>query len=175
VTTAPANSRPLSIRQVERADLLDVFRIEKQCFSQPWPYAAFEQFLDESGFLLAERDGTVVGYVVADIVPNYGRDIGHIKDLAVHPEYRGQGVGRTLLQRALTDLFVTNTALVKLEVREGNDPALALYRDEGFEPMRRVPRYYQDGEAALVMVLDLDAWATGTPTGPDLDVDVDAG
>jgi ribosomal-protein-alanine N-acetyltransferase len=174
VTTAPADSQPLSIRQVERADLLDVFRLEKRCFSQPWPFAAFEQFLGESGFLLAERAGVVVGYVVADIVPNYGRDIGHIKDLAVHPEYRGQGIGRMLLNRALTDLFVADAALVKLEVRESNDPALALYRDEGFEPMRRVPRYYQDGEAALVMVLDLDGWATGTPTGPNVDADVDS-
>ncbi|SFK59332.1 ribosomal-protein-alanine N-acetyltransferase [Halogranum rubrum] len=169
MTTPPAGSQPLSLRQVERADLLDVFRIEKQCFSQPWPYAAFEQFLGESGFMLAERDDVVVGYVVADVIPNYGRDIGHIKDLAVRPESRGQGVGRSLLERALTTLFVDSTALVKLEVRESNDPALDLYRDVGFEPMRRVPRYYDDGEAALVMVLDLDGWATGDPASPDID------
>lgn len=171
MTSPPAGRQPLSLRQVERADLLDVFRIEKRCFSQPWPYAAFEQFLDESGFMLAERDSVVVGYVVADVIPNYGRDIGHIKDLAVHPEYRGQGIGRSLLERALTTLFVDSTALVKLEVRESNGPALDLYRDEGFEPMRRVPRYYDDGEAALVMVLDLDGWATGEPDKPNIDDD----
>ncbi|EJN58343.1 hypothetical protein HSB1_37600 [Halogranum salarium B-1] len=119
--------------------------------------------------MLAERDDVVVGYVVADVIPNYGRDIGHIKDLAVRPESRGQGVGRSLLERALTTLFVDSTALVKLEVRESNDPALDLYRDVGFEPMRRVPRYYDDGEAALVMVLDLDGWATGDPASPDID------
>lgn len=170
VTTGHTDSRPLSIRQVERADLLEIFRLEKRCFPQPWPFAAFEQFLGESGFMLAERTGVIVGYVVADIVPNYGRDIGHIKDLAVHPEYRGQGIGRTLLNRALVALSIADAALVKLEVRESNDPALDLYRDEGFEPMRRVPRYYQDGEAALVMVLDVDSWATGTPSGPDTDV-----
>ena len=158
MTTTPVDGPSLSIRQVERADLLDVFRIEKTCFSQPWPYTAFESFLGEPGFLVAERDGVVVGYVVSDTVPNYGRDIGHIKDLAVHPDHRGDGFGRQLLERALVGLVFAGAALVKLEVRESNSPALALYRDEGFEPTQRVPRYYQDGEAALVMVLDLDDW-----------------
>lgn len=167
----PVDTPSLSIRQVERADLLDVFRIEKQCFSQPWPFTAFESFLGEPGFLAAEYDGTIVGYVVSDTVPNYGRDIGHIKDLAVHADYRGDGIGRLLLERALVGLVFAGAALVKLEVRESNSPALALYRDEGFEPTQRVPRYYQDGEAALVMVLDLDDWQRRTRT---VEHDVDA-
>ncbi len=146
------------IRQAERADLLSVFRIEKACFPQPWPFVAFEQFLGEPGFMVAVRDGGVVGYVVSDTVPNYGRDIGHVKDLAVHPDARGMGIGRQLLERALTALVLDGAAVVKLEVREGNDPAQSLYRDVGFEPMRRVPRYYGDGEAALVMVLDVAEW-----------------
>lgn len=159
MTTAPADARSLTIRQVERADLLDVFRIEKQCFTQPWPFAAFETFLGESGFLLGERNGVVVGYAVADIVPNYGQDIGHIKDLAVHPNHRGQGIGRRLLTQALTRLLLEGAAVAKLEVREGNDPALALYRETGFAPARRMPRYYDDGETAIVMTIDLEAWA----------------
>lgn len=157
------------IRRAERADLLSVFRIERAVFPQPWPFAAFEQFLDEPGFLVAVSDGAVVGYVVADVTPNYGRDIGHVKDLAVHPDARRSGLGRRLLERALFELSFAGAALVKLEVRETNDPALALYESFGFEPLRRVPRYYQDGEDALVMVLDVTTWraqraagATGT-------------
>ena len=154
----PDSAADVVIRQVERADLLEVNHIERVCFSQPWPYAAFERFLDEPGFLVAVEDGSVVGYVVSNVVPNYGRDIGHVKDLAVHPDARGRGVGRRLLERALVSLSIAGAALVKLEVRASNDPALALYRDEGFETMRRMPRYYGDGEDALLMVLDLDQW-----------------
>jgi len=147
----------VTIREAEQADLLSVYRIEKTCFPQPWPFSAFERFLGEPGFLVADDGERVVGYVVSNLVPNHGRDIGHVKDLAVRPDARGRGVGRTLLERALVSLSIDGASLVKLEVRESNDPALSLYRDVGFEPMRRVPRYYEDGEDALLMVLDLDA------------------
>jgi ribosomal-protein-alanine N-acetyltransferase len=154
---APDAADDVTIREAEQADLLSVYRIEKRCFPQPWPFSAFERFLDEPGFLVADGGEQVVGYVVSNVVPNHGRDIGHVKDLAVHPDARGRGVGRTLLKRAIVSLSIDGAALVKLEVRESNDPALSLYRDVGFEPMRRVPRYYEDGEDALLMVLDLDA------------------
>jgi ribosomal-protein-alanine N-acetyltransferase len=177
----------VAIRQAEQADLLDVFRIERATFPQPWPFSAFESFLGERGFLVATRETSpeVVGYVVSDTTPNYGRDIGHVKDLAIHPEARREGIGRDLLHRALGTLGSAGAALVKLEVRATNDAALALYRSEGFEPLRRVPRYYDDGEDAYVMVLDLAEWngerdstATGDAdhprdSGSDADADGD--
>jgi len=155
----------LTVRQAERADLLAVVRIERACFSDPWPHDAFERLLDEPAFLVAEREGAVVGFVVADRTPNHGRDIGHVKDLAVHPDARGEGIGRTLLRSALTRLRATGVAVVRLEVREGNDPARSLYADEGFEPVRRVGGYYRDGEDALVLVVDLAAWAGRAGSG----------
>lgn len=151
-------SDDVTIRQAEQADLLDVFRLERAVFPQPWPFSAFEQFLGEPGFLVAVRGTELLGYVVADNTPNFGRDIGHIKDLAVRSDARESGLGRTLLDRALVQLSLAGSAVVKLEVRETNDPALALYRDVGFDPLRRMPRYYQDGEDALVLVLDVEEW-----------------
>ena len=146
------------IRQAEEADLLSVFRIERAVFAQPWPFSAFEQFMGESAFLVAAAGDSVVGYVVADVTPNYGRDIGHVKDLAVHPDVRRNGLGGRLLERAMFELAFTGAALVKLEVRETNEPAIELYESFGFEPLRRVRRYYEDGEDALVMALDVTAW-----------------
>jgi ribosomal-protein-alanine N-acetyltransferase len=151
----------VTVRQAERADLLTVVRIERASFTDPWPHDAFERLLDEPAFLVAERAGAVVGFVVADRTPNHGRDIGHIKDLAVHPDARGEGIGRTLLRSALARLRATGVAVARLEVREGNDRARSLYADEGFEPIRRVGGYYRDGEDALVLVVDLAAWAEG--------------
>ena len=149
----------VSIRPAERADVLAVFRIERAVFPQPWPFAAFENCLDAPAFLVAERDdGAILGYVVGDVMPNHGRDIGHVKDLAVAPDAQGRGLGRALLTRALARFAAAGVALTKLEVRDTNEAALGLYRDTGFEVMRRVPRYYQDGEDALVMVLDVPAW-----------------
>ncbi|MEF8851198.1 MAG: ribosomal protein S18-alanine N-acetyltransferase [Haloarculaceae archaeon] len=166
-TTAPSDDPEsgVTIRRAERADLLAVFHIEQEAFSQPWPFSAFESFLDEPGFLVAQMrrgspretatvgdDGRVVGYVVADFVPNHGEAIGHVKDIAVAGECRGEGIGRRLLGRALRTLASEGAASVKLEVRRSNDVARALYRDFGFEREGIVPRYYDNGEDALVLV-----------------------
>ena len=159
--TRPVSLVDATVRRAERADLLEVLRIERACFSDPWPYDAFEGLVDEPAFLVAEREGAVVGFVVADATPNHGRDIGHVKDLAVHPDARGEGVGRALLRSALARLRSVGVAIVRLEVRESNAAARSLYADEGFEPMRRATRYYRDGEDAIVLVLDLAEWTAG--------------
>lgn len=156
-TTAPDGTVDdgLSIRPAERADLLDVSRIEQQSFPQPWPYGAFEGFLGEPGFLVAEVGPTIVGYVVADAVTDRGRTMGHVKDFAVHPAWRGRGVGTRLLDRALSVLHGHGHRRAKLEVRQSNEPAIDLYRRFGFEPHHLISRYYEDGEAAAVLVVDL--------------------
>lgn len=148
----------VTVRRVTRADLLAVHRIEQASFGQPWPYDAFENLLEEPAFLVAEREGAIAGYAVADVTSNFGRDVGHLKDIAVHPDARGEGIGRQLLRSTLVRLRAQGAMVVKLEVRESNEPARKLYLSEGFEPLRRVPRYYNDGEDAIVMVLDLAEW-----------------
>jgi ribosomal-protein-alanine N-acetyltransferase len=151
VTVTPPRASP-QVRPAGRADLLEVFRIEQAAFPQPWPYGAFEGFLGQQGFLVAADDTGVVGYVVADTVPNHGRPLGHVKDIAVHPDHRGEGIGATLLERALEVLRSADASRVKLEVRAGNDAAIHLYRRFGFTHHHTIPRYYDDGEDALVMV-----------------------
>lgn len=150
----------VTVRTVTRADLLAVFRIEKRSFTQPWPYAAFEGFLDEPGFLVAVRgttpDDTVLGYVVADTVPNDGERIGHIKDLAVDPHARERGIGSRLLERGLSILAREDVERVKLEVRRSNEAARRLYQRFGFEINHVRSGYYDDGEDALVMARSMD-------------------
>ncbi|ELY65061.1 MULTISPECIES: ribosomal protein S18-alanine N-acetyltransferase [Natronococcus] len=155
-TSVPSADDEISIRPAERADLLAVVRIEQASFSQPWPYDAFERFLDEPGFLVAVGPtGAVAGYVVANVIRQYGRNRGHVKDIAVLPDDRGNGVGSALLSRAVAVLVSHGADSVKLEVRESNDAAKRLYRQFGFEPLRRVPDYYGD-EDAIVMVRKLE-------------------
>lgn len=158
------------VRPAEMDDLFAVSRIEKRSFAQPWPYSAFERSLSAPAFLVAEdaeEDGqeAVVGFVVGDAIPNHGRPLAHVKDIAVTPERRDEGIGTALLRAALSRLGEVGARTVKLEVREGNRVARSLYRQFGFEFLRRVPRYYDDGEAAIVLVRDLPI-ADGEVSGP---------
>ena len=153
-TIAPENANWPTIREAERADLLAIYRIEQASFEQPWPFAAFETYLGEPGFLVAE-DSDVVGYVVADTIPSHGQDLGHIKDLAVHESRRGEGIGTLLLTRALAILETEGVRSTKLEVRESNESARSLYETHDFEHRRTIPGYYSDGEDALVLVRGL--------------------
>ena len=152
---APHDDNGPSIRPAERADLLAVTRIENESFAQPWPYDAFDRFLGEPGFLIALEEDEVAGYVVADVTRNFGRSLGHVKDIAVHPDHRGAGVGSLLLSRALAVLTAHGADSVKLEVRRSNDGAKRLYREFGFEPLRFIPDYYGDDEDAIVMIRKL--------------------
>ncbi|MFB6073598.1 MAG: GNAT family N-acetyltransferase [Haloarculaceae archaeon] len=159
-TTAPSGDPP-RVRRARRADLLSIHRIEQSAFPQPWPFSAFESYLGEPGFLVAEPPAEtpspgVDGYVVADAIPNHGTPLGHVKDIAVREQRRGEGVGTSLLERALGVLDDRGCGSVKLEVRVSNDPAISLYRGFGFEHRRTVPGYYGDGEDALVLVTALE-------------------
>ncbi|WP_225333056.1 ribosomal protein S18-alanine N-acetyltransferase [Halomicrobium urmianum] len=156
MTTVPPADDAVSVRQATPGDLLRVHRIEQVAFPQPWPMPAFENYLEEPGFLVAEGDSGVVGYVVADAIPNHGTPLGHVKDIAVAPDRRGEGIGRSLLDSALETLREGGAGSVKLEVRASNDVAISLYREFDFEHQRTIPNYYGNGEDALVMVRGLD-------------------
>jgi len=157
VTVPRSEADGVTIRRAERADILAVVRIESASFPQPWPANAFEAFLGEPGFLVAvDPENRVVGYAVADVTPTHGGLLGHLKDIAVHPERRGNGIATVLLGQICTLMDTSGADSLKLEVRETNEPAIELYRSAGFDPLRRVDGYYADGEDAIVMLHDLD-------------------
>lgn len=145
-----------TVREAVKADLLAVYRIEKASFPQPWPFAAFERYVGEPGFLVADLGPGIAGYVVADSVPNHGEPLGHVKDIAVHPDQRGQGIGVVLLERALNVLAAEGVSSVKLEVRATNERARSLYDAFAFEHAKTIPDYYDDGEDAYVLLANLD-------------------
>jgi ribosomal-protein-alanine N-acetyltransferase len=152
VTTAPSTEpAEINVRPAERADLLEVYRIETESFTQPWPFNAFEQYLGNPGFFVAVGE-SVLGYIVADIVANQGIPLGHIKDIAVRERARGEGIGTLLLTRAINRLETEQIHTIKLEVRESNERAITLYHSHGFEHRRTIEEYYDDGEDALLLV-----------------------
>ncbi len=77
--------------------------------------------------------GTVVGW--CDVIPNRSRVVyAHCGTLGVGllPEFRGKGIGRQLMQRAIDAAFAFGLTRIELTVREGNVNAIALYKSLGF-------------------------------------------
>jgi ribosomal-protein-alanine N-acetyltransferase len=133
-------------------DLKAVLEIENLSFPIPWSRNSFlsELFENERAVYLVAKDpfDRLLGYIGMWKV----FDEGHITNLAVHPGFRQQGVGRILLE-ALTR-YARSEAIkfLTLEVRRSNEPAQQLYYQQGFVHMGVRRKYYLDNnEDALIM------------------------
>lgn len=74
-----------------------------------------------------------------------------ILKVGVDPAWRRHGIARVLLARVADDARNLGARTSSLEVRAGNAGAQALYAALGYEALGRRPRYYSDGEDALIM------------------------
>jgi len=138
------------------AALDEVHAIECQVFPDPWPRRSFAEELAKSPppyARVARRNGRVVGYLFAWFV----LDEVHLGNLAVHPDYRRQGVGRALLQGLMERSRRRGASFITLEVRAQNAAAIALYSAYGFRQVAVRKGYYAGREDALIMERELEA------------------
>lgn len=87
------------------------------------------------GMKVALEGGRIVGFVFAF----NSRKVGWVTLLCVEPEFRGRGIGTSLLESAIEYLRQRGVEVIKLDV-EPDNPALGLYRKFGFEVERRLLR-----------------------------------
>ena len=92
-------------------------------------------------------DLRLVGYAGGWVVDG---DVQILK-VGVDPAWRRHGIARELLSRVASDARDLGARTCSLEVRAGNEGAQAFYRALGFESLGARPRYYSDGEDALIM------------------------
>ena len=92
-------------------------------------------------------DLQLIGYAGGWIVDG---DVQILK-VGVDPAWRRHGIARELLSRVASDARDLGAQTCSLEVRAGNGGAQAFYRALGFESLGARPRYYSDGEDALIM------------------------
>ena len=136
------------------ADIENVIAIERASFQFPW---STRFFLDElqvecARSILAEVDDRIVGYVLFWLLA----EEVDIHNIAVHPDFRRQGIGRLLLEQVVAAARRQERLRVTLDVRFSNDTAQSLYRSFGFVARGLRKGYYSDnGEDALVMALEL--------------------
>lgn len=140
-----------SIRLMTIEDIEEVCAIELLSFATPWTKESFQQELltnKLARYLVLVRDGHIVAYAGIWLVLREG----HITNVAVHPQYRGLGLGRRIVAEILKLACCFGVEEATLEVRPSNEAAIALYRSFNFQENGLRKGYYTDtNEDALIM------------------------
>ena len=137
---------------MKEEDIDSVVDISSLSFSICW---SKNSYIDEltnpvARYLVAKIDNKVIGFMGTWIV----LDESHITNIAVHPNYRKQGIASSLLESLIDHCKSEGCNAYTLEVRSGNKSALALYEKYNFKQDGVRKGYYADNkEDAIIMWL----------------------
>jgi ribosomal-protein-alanine N-acetyltransferase len=137
------------IRKFRPSDFERIIAIEKEAFGEYNPIlfmTAYETFPD--GFLVAEEEGHVVGFLTTVVVALF--DV-KILSIAVDKRCQNKGFASMLLKALFQVLRAKGILRLLLEVRLSNIRAQKLYLSLGFNLVKVISAYYQDGEDAYLM------------------------
>ena len=137
------------IRPARPADLDALTVLEVQSFeTDRLSRTSYRRLLGRrsAAVLIAEVDDAVRGSAV--VLFRHGRPTARLYSLAVDPTCRGRGLGRALTDAALAEAAARGCTRLRLEVRDDNRAAIALYERLGFQLRDQVADYYADGMAA---------------------------
>jgi ribosomal-protein-alanine N-acetyltransferase len=143
-------------------DLRGVLAIEESVFPQPWSHRLFVEELAQrkSRAYRAAWVGTaIVGFAGQMFID----DEAHVNNVAVAPGWQGRGLGNVLMADLVRTALDRGARHLTLEVRVGNQPALALYHRFGMAPVGVRRNYYPvTGDDALIMwARDIDSESYG--------------
>jgi ribosomal-protein-alanine N-acetyltransferase len=141
----------LLILPMELKDIKEVLEIEKACYSTPWSRNSFISEINDNEdayYFVARSGGRIAGYMGVWFI----LDEGHITNVAVHPDFRRQGVATSLFNFVFTVGKSKGVNSFTLEVRVSNFGAQRLYTKMGFVFVGVRKGYYQDNnEDAYIM------------------------
>jgi ribosomal protein S18 acetylase RimI-like enzyme len=97
--------------------------------------------------LVEEEKGAVRGYAM--VLFNTGTSLARMYSYAVKPEFRGQGIGRALIEACEALVLERDCISMRLEVRPDNASSRHLFERLGYEFFETAPDYYEDHAEAL--------------------------
>lgn len=141
-----------TLRDQRSADFETLWRIDQECFPPELAYSRTELAgyirRQSSLTVVAEREGEIAGYIVAE---RGGRKVGHIITLDVRAQARRMGLGSKLMAAAEERLRAVGCSSILLEVAVDNTAAIAFYHQKGYATLATIPRYYNDRTDALLL------------------------
>jgi [ribosomal protein S18]-alanine N-acetyltransferase len=154
IREVPDRSLPVHIRWSHRSDMDQVMKIEEASFACPWTEKNFLGILRNRNVIMmvAEQDRHVLGYVVYEL----RREEIEIRNLAVDPARRREGVGERLIGKMLCKLATHRRRTLLVRVGEANLDAQLFLRFEGFRCVEVEPGYYRDGSTAYLFSYEIE-------------------
>ncbi|MDB5084504.1 MAG: ribosomal-protein-alanine N-acetyltransferase [Bacilli bacterium] len=137
-------------RKMQASDIDRILDIEHLSFTAPWSRNAFEGELHNhfAKYLVIVVGEEVAGYGGMWII----LDEAHVTNIALHPDYRGRGLGGKLMERLMAEAIAHGAMHMTLEVRVSNLVAQSLYLRMGFVKNGMRKGYYTDNqEDAIIM------------------------
>lgn len=141
----------MQLRHFQNRDLADVWQVASESLRERYDPTLFTQLVPfwPDGLLVIEDMGRVVAFVFGVMS---GAQQARVLMLAVNRNYRGAGLGTLLTQEFFRECGKKGVRQVSLEVRASNIGAQRFYQRLGFFTVRRVPRYYSDGEDGVLLL-----------------------
>jgi ribosomal-protein-alanine acetyltransferase len=126
--------------------LLDkLYELEEECFDQE----AFSKhqiaylLTDYNTIaLVAKVEGTIAGFIIAQVEVEENTEFGHIITINVAPKIRRQKIATNLLKEIETILKQKGITECRLEVREDNHSAIKLYKTLSYQKVGKLEKYY---------------------------------
>lgn len=143
--------RPAVCRPARRADAPLLAGLERACFPEAdrFPLRTWRRLLGRPSCVIRVlREGDHLAAALCGLFRR-GSAVARIYSIAVHPEQRGRGLARQLIDGFARTARRRGCSVLSLEVRHANAPARALYERLGFVACGTLPRYYQDGSPGL--------------------------
>ena len=140
----------IEFRLMKQADADEIAAIEEMTFAMPWSRKDFwaEAVNENAVYIVGLIENKVVAYAGAWI----SFEEAQVTNVAVHPDYRGQGIGTELFAKLIDEVKKLNVTAITLEVRPSNESAIRLYEKFGLKSVGRRKGYYIDNnEDALIM------------------------
>jgi [ribosomal protein S18]-alanine N-acetyltransferase len=147
-----------SVRRSRLSDLDRIMEIERASFgADAYDRNLFAEYTRQCGelFLVAEGSRKVRGYMLTCRRAGAFRNRAELVSLAVDPNMRGCGVASALMESTLRRLRLRGVSRFGLMVKVTNETARAFYQKYGFNNVRRVRRYYEDGQDGWLMAKGL--------------------
>lgn len=134
----------MAISPLTLDDVDALHHLHARSFFENWDENTFHNFLQDSTiFGLMARPIKEPHNMVAFVLARLVGDEGEVLSIAVDKDYRGEGVGKKIMDALLRHFYHHRVKSVFLEVDENNQPAIMLYRQFAFEEVGRRPSYYQ--------------------------------